>query len=113
VGLRYIYTIINQLGTILNHRFRKLVKNQDARIALRFGPIPRGMQKRLDQLISRAKAQILWQHRGSYHLSSAVSKDLQFLFAYLLLMANPWSMSIGHFVQRAPIGCSFGDASTG
>jgi hypothetical protein len=109
----YVYNIINQLGTILNLRHRILVKDQTDRIASRFDPVPRGMQKRLDQLISRAKAQLLWKNRSRYRITSAVVADLRFLSAYLTNPANPWSMSIGHFVKRAPIGCSYGDASTG
>jgi hypothetical protein len=30
------------------------------------------MHKRLDQLISRAKAKTLWQHRGRHQISGAV-----------------------------------------
>jgi hypothetical protein len=79
----------------------------------RFDPVPRGMQKHLDQLISRAKAQLLWTHCSRYRIISAVVADRWFMSSYLTNLANLWSMSIGHFVKRPPIGCSYGNASTG
>jgi hypothetical protein len=71
------------------------------------------MHKRLDQLISRAKAKTLWQHRGRYQIAAPSCKDLHVLVTYLTDRSNPLSMSIVHFIKRAPIGCSYSDASTG
>jgi hypothetical protein len=109
----YSYNIVNQLRWILNVRYRQLVQGRDKSFADRIGAPSKGMQKRLDQLIARAKAKVLWQNHGMYEISGDVRRDLQFLFTYLSDRSNPWSMSIGHFIKRAPIGCSYGDASTG
>jgi hypothetical protein len=109
----YIYNIINQLGTILDQRYGTLIKGREEIIASRFNPVPQGMQRRLDQLISRAKAQLLWKHHSRFRVNNAVTHDLLFLSTYLSNPANPWSMSIGHFIKRTPVGCSCGDASTG
>jgi hypothetical protein len=59
-------------------RFRTLVP-EDKILADQFGPLPEGMHKRLDQLISRAKAKTLWQHLGCYQISGAVVQDLHVL----------------------------------
>jgi hypothetical protein len=109
----YTYNIVNQLRWILNQRYYILVRGKDRNFADQFGHPPRGMSKRLDQLISRAKAKVLWHDHGRFQISAAVRQDLQFLFTYLSNRSNPWSMSIGHYIKRAPIGCSYGDASTG
>jgi hypothetical protein len=109
----YVYNIVNQLGQILNARYRMLIRGKSKNFAAQFGPVPKNMEHRLDQLVSRAKAQILWQHRSRYSIGTAVLNDLRFLHTYLSDRTNPWSMSIGHFIKRTPIGCSYGDASTG
>jgi hypothetical protein len=109
----YVYNIVNQMSNILHARYRMLIREHGRDRAAQFSPPPMGMQKRLLQLIARSKAHALWKHRGRYSISEAVVRDLQFLSTYLTNRTNPWSMSIGHFIKRSPIGCSYGDASTG
>jgi hypothetical protein len=48
------------------------------------------MTKHLHQLISRAKAKVLWHDHGHFQISAAVRQDLQFLFTYLSNRSNPW-----------------------
>ena len=108
----YIDNIVNQLRWILDRRYHFLKRQQGHDWAASFGPVPNGMSKRLDQLIARAKAKVLWHSRGTYKATDAVTNDLRLLHDYLAVRTNPWAISIGHFIKRQPIGCSFGDALT-
>jgi hypothetical protein len=113
-GRLYVYNIFNQLRFLLLARYHLVIRKATRKgivTAVRKA-IPEAVGKRLDQLVARGIATILWHARGQYTVSTQTCSDFQFLFDYLAAPANPWHISIGHIIPREPFGESYGDALT-
>jgi hypothetical protein len=73
--------------------------------------LPAALLHRLEPLIQREIAALLWHTKQAIKVTPPVQRELQYLHAYLRVRSNPWAISIGHLVPRDPIFTTTGDAS--
>jgi hypothetical protein len=66
---------------------------------------------RLEPLIGREVASLLWRTRQTIHVTKFVRRELEYLHTYLTNHENRWAISIGHLVPRSPTFTTKGNAS--
>ena len=72
--------------------------------------LPLTLIHRLEQLVARDHAAVIWHTRTKFKLTEALQQELTYLFNYLRKPSNPWSTPIGHIIPRQAHFNSFGDA---
>jgi hypothetical protein len=73
--------------------------------------LPPSLLQRLESLVARDVATLLWRSKKRFSVTLAVRTELKYLHAYLIDPSNPWEVLIGHMVPRTPNFRSAGDAS--
>ena len=73
--------------------------------------LPRHLWNRLDSLVARDIATVIWHTQSPIPMTEPVLRELQYLSDYLAQPTNQWSISIGHLIPRDPTFASEGDAS--
>jgi hypothetical protein len=73
--------------------------------------LPAALMHRLEPLIQREIAALLWHSKQVIKVTPFVKRELHYLHAYLSVRSNPWAISIGHLVPRDPTFTTTGDAS--
>jgi hypothetical protein len=66
---------------------------------------------RLEPLIQREMASLLWRMRQTIPVSPFVRRKLKYLHNYVRTPTNPWAISIGHLIPREHTFTTTGDAS--
>lgn len=72
--------------------------------------LPKHLHQRLDQLIARDMAALLWHSKTPITLSDAVITELRHFHEHMADTSRPWSISIGHIIPRDAQFVSVGDA---
>jgi hypothetical protein len=72
--------------------------------------LPENLHNRLDSLISREMAALLWKSNTPISISEAVLFELKQLHAHIADSNRPWSISIAHIIPRDAQFTSLGDA---
>ena len=72
--------------------------------------LPKHLHTRIDNLIARDMAALLWRTKSAIGLTEPVIHELQQLYNILADTSRPWSISIGHVVPRDAQFTSIGDA---
>ena len=75
------------------------------------GQLPANLWKRLEGLVSRDIADLMWRSSSSFPMTDPIRSELRALHDYLADPSQPWSISIGHLITRSPTSISIGDAS--
>jgi hypothetical protein len=73
--------------------------------------LPDNLWKRLEGLVSRNIADLMWRSSSSFPMTDPIRSELQALYNYLADASQPWSISIGHLITHSPTSISLGDAS--
>ena len=72
--------------------------------------LPRDLHNRLDSLIAREMAALLWRPKTAIPLPTAVNYELKKIHELLFDIKNSWSINIGQVVPRDAQYTSLGDA---
>ena len=72
--------------------------------------LPKHLHSRIDSMIAREMAALLWSTKSKIHLTQAVRDELTYLHSLLANPAYAWEMQIGHVIPRDPQFVSTGDA---
>jgi len=72
--------------------------------------LPKHLHSRIDALIARDMAQLLWSSQSKIKLTKQVQREIQNLHAHLANTTIPWEICIGHTVKRDSQFVSLGDA---
>ena len=72
--------------------------------------LPKHLHHRLDSLIARDMAALIWKTKTIIPLPAPVQFELENLYSILADAQRPWSISIGHVVPRDAQFTSLGDA---
>ena len=75
------------------------------------GQLPANLWKRLEGLVSRDIADLMWRSSSSFPMTDPIRSELRALYNYLADASQPWSISIGHLITHSPTSISLGDAS--
>jgi hypothetical protein len=73
--------------------------------------LPESLLHRLEPLIGRKVASLLWRTRQTIPVTHFIHRELGYLHTYLANHKNRWAISIGHLVPRPPTFTTTGDAS--
>lgn len=112
-GMTVFFALQNCFRSILTRRYHQ-VKNwyaRSGRAARIADTIPAALAPRIESLMSRDMAQVLWRDNHQYSVPSDAQAEIQYLCDYLADRSNPWETLIGHVVPRVPTFYSRGDAS--
>ena len=94
------------MRSILHKRFYYLKRrfNRHHRQAQLRAVMPPALAHRIDPLIDREQAQLLWNTRDQPGLSKSheLHTCIQAIFEHLSDRSNDWGMQIGHIVPRDP-----------
>jgi hypothetical protein len=82
------------------HVLRGLRSRNTNRIASWEQELPDALAARLEPLIQREIAAILWNTRQTISVTPSVHQEIGFLHDYLANRSSPWAISIGHLVKR-------------
>ena len=72
--------------------------------------LPKDLHTRIDNLIARDMAALLWRTKSAISIPLSVTNELRQLHEHLADPSRDWSISIGHVVPREPQFTSIGDA---
>ena len=72
--------------------------------------LPKDLHHRLDSLIARDIAALLWRTKTAITIPDSVRHEIYQLHAHLADITKPWSISIGHVIPRDAQFTSLGDA---
>jgi hypothetical protein len=79
---------------------------------LRFSrQLPASLLHRIDSLVARGQAQLLWSTRQRFSVDSPMLEAIRNLLAYVEDNESPWEVPLGMIVPREPHFWSRGDAS--
>ncbi|KAI2504004.1 hypothetical protein MHU86_10437 [Fragilaria crotonensis] len=84
--------------------------NRSKKTKLLSAQLPKELHNRLDSLIARDIAALLWRTKTTIPIPQSVTFELKQLHQHLADITRPWSISIGHVVPRVPQFTSLGDA---
>jgi hypothetical protein len=73
--------------------------------------IPKNLHHRLDAIIARDKAQLIWNSRVRISMTPHIRACVTFIHNHLADSTNLWEQPIGFLVKRVPHLISIGDAS--
>jgi hypothetical protein len=73
--------------------------------------LPGALMHRLEPLIQREIAALLWRTRKVIKVTTFVQRELRYLHSYLSNGDNRWAISIGHLVARTNTFVAAGNAS--
>jgi hypothetical protein len=73
--------------------------------------LPAALAVRLEPLIQREIAAVLWRTKQSILVTCFARQELGYLHTYLADRCNPWAISIGHIVKRNATFITTGNAS--
>ena len=72
--------------------------------------LPKHLHHRLDSLIARDVATLIWKTKTFISISDAVAFEIRSMYAIMADPNRPWSISIGHVIPRDAQFTSLGDA---
>ncbi|KAI2510867.1 hypothetical protein MHU86_3488 [Fragilaria crotonensis] len=72
--------------------------------------LPKHLHHRLDSLIAREMAALIWKTKTTIKLTEAVAFEIRNIESLLANKDRPWSISIGHVIPRDAQFTSLGDA---
>jgi hypothetical protein len=73
--------------------------------------LPPHLHKRIDQLVARDIANVLWRTKARLPITAYIRSELTYVHDYLSVPTNTWKTSIGHLIIRDAMFPSTGDAS--
>ena len=111
-GRTMFFAFQNALHRSLNKRFHQLrgFYKRNAKVHHFRSQLPQHLHCRLDSMIARDMASLLWSTKSRTPLTPPVRYELQRLHAHMADFSIPWEMSIAHTVNRDPQFTSIGDA---
>ena len=72
--------------------------------------LPKHLHHRLDSLIARDMASLLWRTKSRITITEPVAREIHNIYEHMADASKEWSISIGHIVPRDSQYTSFGDA---
>ena len=113
-GRVWFYALQNLMREVIRQRtFVVLRMARRAGIADKFAQeLEPSLLKRLEPLMAKWMARILWNDRTGITMPKAVWSCLQALHDYLANPRLPWKQQIGFIIDRDPHVISYGDAAT-
>ena len=111
-GRTLFFGFQNALRRAIQHRFNqgRGYYNRQGKTKHYQAELLKHLHHRIDAMIARDMAALLWSKKTQIPVSQAVADELEHLHS---LLANPeykWEMQIGHVIPRDPQFTSFGDA---
>jgi hypothetical protein len=111
-GRALFFGFQNALRRAIQSRFHqvKAFYNRAKKTKLLSAQLPKDLHTRMDSLIARDIAALLWRTKTAIPIPPSVTHELHQLHQHLADTTRPWSISIGHVVPRDPQFTSLGDA---
>ena len=112
-GRTYFFALQNSMRRSLQsryHQVRAYYKRNHKEQALRL-LLPKHLHNRVDPLISREMASLLFHSRARVKTDAPLQSELETLRKYLADYSRPWQISLTHLIPRDPNFISIGDAS--
>ena len=111
-GRTLFFGFQNALRKAIQTRFRQIrgYNMRQGKIRKYQADLPKHLHHRIDAMIARDMAALLWSQKVKVPITQAVRGELTAVYN---LIANPlykWEMHIGHVIPRDPQFTSFGDA---
>ena len=111
-GRTLFFGFQNALRRAIQHRFNQIrgYISRQGKTKRHMAELPKHLHHRIDAMIARDMAALLWSQKVKIPLSQAVIGELAHVHS---LIANPdykWEMQIGHVIPRDPQFTSLGDA---
>ena len=72
--------------------------------------LPKHLHHRLDSLIARDMAALLWRTKSKIAITDSVAREIQNIYEHMNNPSITWAISIGHVIPRDAQYTSFGDA---
>ena len=110
----WYFAIQNSVRLALLQRFEILARRpnfQATKEASLRRILPPSLAKRLDPLLARERARVIWSTNQSFKVTEDDRASLQVLLSYLRDTTEPWATPLGMIVPRIPTIFSQGDAS--
>ena len=103
----------NHARRVLFTRYQILARRYSRKeMEIRFArQLPVTLLHRLDSLIARDRAQLLWSTRQRFSVDSTMLEAVRHLLAYVESTTSPWEVPLGMIIPREPHFWSRGDAS--
>ena len=111
-GRALFFGFQNALRRAIQNRYHQVkgYYNRDKQTKILSAQLPKDLHTRLDNLIARDIAALLWRTKTKIDIPKPVSHELQQLHALLNNPTINWSISIGHVIPRDAQFTSLGDA---
>ena len=109
----WYYALQNTMRRVLHGRYciiERFYQRKRKRRAYQ-QQLPAQLSSRIDVLIARDKAQLLWSTRQKFRITPEVLQCLRALYHYVTTCSDPWEVHLGLIVPRIPHVRSKGDAS--
>ena len=110
----YFFSVQNTIRAALVQKWRKVqgyyTRMGVDKVKAKYH-LPKNLEKRLQPLIARDKALLLWHSKAKFDTPQQVQKDLAQLSTWLRDPTVKWEKSIAHWIERDPTFVSAGDAS--
>jgi hypothetical protein len=109
----WYFALQNSVRTALHVRYqiisRRYRKQQREVFFLR--NLPLSLRERLDSLIARDRAKLIWSTHQRFAVDDLMKASLQQLLSYVRDVDTPWETPLGMIIPREPHFFSRGDAS--
>jgi len=112
-GRTYFFALQNSMRRSLQsryHQVRAYYQRSRKEQALKL-LLPKHLHNRVDPLISREMASLLFHSRARVKTDAPLQSELETLRKYLADYSRPWQISLTHLIPRDPNFISIGDAS--
>ena len=109
----WFFALQNGVRAILLGRFHFIKRTypESKKIRAWTAHLPANLLGRIDVLLSRDKAQLLWSTRQHFPITADIRESLDYLLHYVTSSDSPWEVPLGLIVPREPHFASRGDAS--
>lgn len=113
-GRAQFFAFQNAIRRALHRKFtqvRGYYKRQGKERLLR-AQLPKHLHSRINSLIAKDMASLLWATSSKIAMTPAVLRELTQIYEHLRDPSKPWEMQIGHVIPRDATFTSIGDACT-
>jgi hypothetical protein len=111
-GSVLFFSLQNAMRRAIQQRYHQVKGFHDrkATTARLSTQLPTNLQNRVESLVSREVAALMWRTKTKIAISQEVADELHHLHSILSDFSIPWSISIGHIIPREAQMISHGDA---
>lgn len=112
-GRALFFALVNAVREAIRKRYYIALRilSTTRRIDLLQHQLPATFEHRLDSLVSREIAKIVWHTKAKMQMTVRIKQCLEPLYTFLNNPANSWAAPIAFIVKRDPHAESMGDAS--